>query len=222
MSAAMHRCAPRRAAGFTLIELIVVLGVMSILLAAAVPLAGAAIDAERRSEVRQALQQIDAALQDFYYDHAAFPASLGDSTFLGVYLGGGVGGRTIQDPWGVGAGLIYSVVAATNTARVHSRGENGRDDGFAAEEWSVAVPGAVAGLRRTHERMRLILAALAQRLAGGGSLTGNWSTDRAAMGLGSDYQNDGFGTAFSLDAATKTLRSAGPDRAFGTADDLTG
>lgn len=207
--------------GFTLVELIVVLGVMSILLATAVPLAGAAIDAERRSEVRASLATIADALQVYYYDHANFPASLTASGFFGVYLSGGVGGRAIQDPWGAGSQFVYAVNVSTNIAQVHSRGENGVDDGFYNEEWSVAVSGSVPGIQRTHERMRVITEAMVQLLGSGGSLTGTWSTDRAAMGLGSEYQTDGFGTAFTLDPATKTLRSAGPDRAIGTADDLT-
>lgn len=221
-----HRCDARTAgttiaAGFTLIELIVVLAVMGVLLATAVPLAGAAIDAERRSEAHASLARLADALTDYYYDHAAFPPALGDSAFYGVYLGGGVGGRAILDPFGAGAQFVFAVDLPSNTARVHSRGGNGVDNGFGNEEWSVLVPGAVPGLRRTHERMRVIVEALIQRLAGGGSLTGTWSTDRAAMGLGSEYQSDGFGVAFTLDPATKVLRSAGPDRTFGTADDLT-
>ncbi|GAB4146721.1 MAG: hypothetical protein Fur0037_14810 [Planctomycetota bacterium] len=217
----MRALPPALDRGFTLVELIVVLGVISILVASAVPLAGAAIDADRRVEIRQTLAELGDALATYYYDHAAFPPTLTDSSFFGVYVGGGVGGRTVRDPWGTGAELVYSVQIAANEARVHSRGENGVDDGFANEEWSIAVPGSAPGLQRTHSRMRVIIESLVLFLANGGSLTGDWSSDRASMGLGAEYQKDGFGVDFTLDAAAKVLRSAGPDRVFGTSDDLT-
>lgn len=41
------------------------------------------------------------------------------------------------------------------------------------------------------------------------------------MDLGSEYATDDFGTAFTLSASTKVLRSAGPNRAIGTVDDRT-
>lgn len=206
--------------GFTLLELIVVLAVVSILFATGVPLAGAVVDAQRRTEARFALETIARALDDYWFDQAAFPATLAAPDFAGVYFHTGVNGSLLLDPWG-GLPLVYSRDPATNTARVHSRGENGLDNGFAAEEFAIAVNAASAGLRKTRQRMAVIVRALAQHVGGGGTLTGTWSTDRAAMGLGSEYGNDGFGTPFTLDAATRVLRSAGPDRSAGNGDDLT-
>jgi prepilin-type N-terminal cleavage/methylation domain-containing protein len=217
----MRRADHVRMRGFTLVELIVVLGVVAILFATALPLAGAAIDAQRRTEARTALETIGAALEDYYYDHAAFPATLTASDFAGTYFGTGVNGTGVADPWGAGAQYVYAVDTAANTAKVHSRGENGRDDGFASEEFAITVSGAIPGLKRTRERMQVIARVLAIYTAGGGSLTGTWATDRAAMGLGSEYQYDGFGTAFTLNASTKVLRSAGPDRVMNNSDDLT-
>ena len=85
----------------------------------------------------------------------------------------------------------------------------------------VVVNGSVAGNRRTRDRMRVIIEALGSFLEGGGTLTGTWATDRANLGLGPEYANDGFGTAFTLSATTFVLRSAGADRAMNSADDLT-
>jgi prepilin-type N-terminal cleavage/methylation domain-containing protein len=211
----------RHAAGFTLVELIVVLAVVSILFATAMPLAGAAIDSARRTEASTSLATIADALEKYYYDHAAWPAAIDAAGFAGTYFSTGVGARVVVDPFGAGAQYLYAVDNAANTVKVWSRGDNGRDDGFANEDFAIAVAGAVPGLQRTRERMRVIVAAMTLFLDGGGALTGTFATDRAAMGLGTDYATDGFGTAFTLDASTRQLRSAGPDRVMGTADDLT-
>lgn len=207
--------------GFTLIELVVVLAVVSILFATALPLAGAAIDSTRRDEAGKSLRTISAALENYYYDHASWPSAIDAAGFAGTYFSTGVGGRVVIDPFGSGAQYLYAVDNSANTVKVYSRGDNHSDDGFANEEFAIVVSGAVPGLQRTRERMRVIVAAMTIYLDGGGTLTGTWATDRAAMGLGPDYGADGFGTAFTLDASTRQLRSAGPDRTINTADDLT-
>ena len=211
----------RRAAGFTLIELIVVLGVLGVLLGAALPLASAVVDADRRKEVVAELDAIAAALDNHWFDRAAFPSTLDAPTFLGVYLQPGTGNTGLYDGWGQNLQYVYAVDAATGTATVHSRGTNAADDGYANEEFKVTVYAAVPGLVKTRQRMRVIVEALANFLELGGTLTGTWSTDRAALGLGSEYAADGFGTAFTLTPATLALRSAGPDRTMNTADDVT-
>ncbi|MGE3354640.1 MAG: prepilin-type N-terminal cleavage/methylation domain-containing protein [Planctomycetota bacterium] len=211
----------RGASGFTLIELIVVLAVLGILMGTAVPLAGAVVDAERRSEVRAELDAIAAALADHWYDRQSFPPTLADTAFAGVYLQTGAGGTALRDGWGGDVGYLYRVDAAAGTATVWSRGEDGVDSGSTNEELVVVVAAAVPGLDKTRQRMRLIAEALANFVEAGGTLGGSWSTDRAALGLGVEYERDGFGTPFDFAPATLTLRSAGPDRVLGSADDLT-
>lgn len=210
-----------RERGFTLIELIVVLGVLGVLLAAAVPLAGAVVEADRRQEVRRELADIATALESFYLEHAAFPASLADPTFVGVHLQTGVGGTTLVDAFGAGQPYLYALDNVANTATVRSRGENGIDDGIAGEEHLVVVHGAVPGIALTYQRFRLIVEVLANHIETGGLVAGTWPPLRAAIGLGSTYDRDGFGTVLDWTAATHTLRSAGPDRVLGTADDIT-
>lgn len=207
--------------GFTLIELIVVLAVLSVLLATAVPLAGAVVAADRRQEVQRELGAIAAALESYYLMHAAFPATLSDPAFVGVHLQPGVNGTALIDAFGAGQEYRYQVATAADTATVWSVGEDGRNRGINREEHKVVVAGAVPGTKRTWQRFRLIVELLAEHIESGGSVAGPWPTLRAAIGLGADYDRDGFGTVFDWNATTHTLTSAGPDRALGTADDIT-
>jgi type II secretion system protein G len=209
-----------RQAGFTLIEVIVVLAVMGLLLGAAMPLAGAVVQANRRQEAQDELARLAEALDAYYFERAAFPASLQATDFLGVFLQPGPGDTVVFDPFGAGQTYVYTVNGAAGTATVHSRGEDGVDNGANQEEHVVRVFAAVPGARRTRQRLRVVVEVLANHIESGGSVTGTWPQLRAAMGLGASYDTDGFGTTLRWTAATHTLESAGPDRVFGTADDL--
>jgi prepilin-type N-terminal cleavage/methylation domain-containing protein len=214
----MTTCERQR--GFTLLEVVVVLGVLGLLLGAAVPLASAVIDADRRQEVRSELAAAAAALEAYFFEKAAFPASLTATDFFGVHLQPGVMGTAVIDPFAAGGGYGYVVAAGSRSATVYSRGENGADDGVANEEFTVVVQSAAPGTARTRQRLRLVVEALANHIEAGGSTTGTWPEVRAAMGLGAEYDRDGFGTTLQWTAATLTLTSAGADRSFGTADDI--
>ncbi len=218
MSSPHHRSTR---AGFTLIEVVVVLAVILILVGVASPMSKLFIDQGRREDVASDLAHISEALQDFYFDNGAMPASLTATGFYAVYLTPGVDDAVVSDSWGGNVEYIYTLATNPDVATVRSRGVNGADDGGAADDIELTVPGSVPGGRRTRDRMRVIIEALADFLEAGGTLTGTWSTDRAAIGLGASYANDGFGTPFLLDAFTLVLSSAGPDRTAGNADDLT-
>jgi prepilin-type N-terminal cleavage/methylation domain-containing protein len=205
--------------GFTLIELIVVLAVLGLLLGTGVPLAGAVVQADRRQETNRELAEIGGALDAYWFDHAAFPATLAAADFLGVHLHPGVGNTAIADPFGAGQNYVYAVT--TGVATVHGRGENGVDDGVATEEFVLRIDAAVPGTKKTWQRLRLIVEVLANHIEAGGSVAGAWPALRAAIGLPATFDADGFGTTLQWTAATHTLTSAGPDRAFGTADDIT-
>ncbi len=208
-------------AGFTLLEVIVVLAVLGLLLGTAVPLAGAVVQADRRQEAARELAAIGEALESYWFEHAAFPATLTATGFYGVHLQTGVGGTVIQDPFGAGQDYRYSVSVGAGTATVYSIGENGVDDGVTNEEQVLVVSGSVPGARRTHQRLRVIVEVLADHIESGGSTTGSWSTLCTSLGLGNEYLTDGWGTTLQWTAATHSLASAGPDRTFGTADDIT-
>ncbi|MCA8948810.1 MAG: prepilin-type N-terminal cleavage/methylation domain-containing protein [Planctomycetes bacterium] len=218
----MTTCEPgTRDGGFTLIELVVVLAVLGLLLGTAVPLASAVIQADRRQEARGELAAIVTALESFYFENAAFPANLAAAGFYGEHLQPGVGDDAVSDPFAASQSYVYSVNTSANTATVYSVGDNGVDDGAASEELVAVVRGAVPGSRKTAARLRLIVEVLANHIEAGGSVAGSWATVRTALGLGSTYDYDGFGTALQWTDATYTLTSAGPDRVFGTADDIT-
>jgi prepilin-type N-terminal cleavage/methylation domain-containing protein len=204
--------------GFTLIELIVVLAVLGLLVGTGMPLAGALIAADRRQEVQRELAEIAAALDAHWYEQAAFPASLTASGFLGTHLQPGVGNTVVLDAFGGAPGYRY--VVTPTTATVYSCGENGVDDGVGSEEFVQVVYAAAPGGRRTWQRLRLITEVLANHIEAGGAVSGSWPTLRAAIGLAAAYDADGWGTVLQWTAATHELRSAGPDRTFGNADDI--
>jgi type II secretory pathway pseudopilin PulG len=206
--------------GFTLVEAIVVIAVVLAIAGTAMPLVSALADRERETEVRTELGRIGDALESHFADHGRFPATLTESTFVGVYLAPGVGSTTTIDPF-AGATYRYAIAMNPDVATVWSVDRNHVDDGVANESLKVVVTGAVPGYRTTRARMRIVVEALAAFVEGGGVLTGDWTTDRAAMGLGTAYHRDGFGTPFTLDPTTLTLRSAGADRIAGNADDRT-
>jgi Tfp pilus assembly protein PilE len=203
-----------------MLELVVVLAVLGMLVGTAVPMASAIIEADRRQEARTELAQIAAALESFYYENGAFPAALTTSGFFGEHLQPGVGDTVILDPFGQSQDYLYSVDTVANTATVYSRGENGAADGAASEEYVAVCHGAVPGTRRTHAHLRVIIEVLANHIEAGGSIAGTWSALRPLLGLGSLYDVDGFGTALQWTDADCTLTSAGPDRTFGTVDDI--
>ena len=206
--------------GFTLLELIVVITVLGILVGTAIPLAGAAAHADGRTEVVDELEEISEALDAYWFDNISFPSSLDATDFLGVYLQAGPQNTAIYDPFGKQL-YRYSVDTGTNIATVYSVGEDRVDGGSGSEEFVVEVYASVPGLKRTWQRLRIIVEVLAEHIESGGSVSGSWTSLRTLMGLGATFEADGFGTTLQWASATHTLTSAGPDRVFGTADDVT-
>lgn len=211
-------CKPDK--GFTLLELIVVITVLGILVGTAIPLAGAAAHADGRQEALAELDEISAALDAYWFDNASFPASLSANDFLSTYLQAGPQNTSIYDPFGKQL-YQYSVDTGTNVATIYSIGEDRVDSGSGSEEYVVEVYAAVPGLKKTWQRLRIIVEVLAEHIESGGSVAGDWSSLRALMGLGASFDEDGFATTLQWASASHTLTSAGPDRVFGTADDIT-
>lgn len=60
-------------AGFTLIELMVVIGIIAILVAMTVPVVGRAVDSARRGQASTEVKSIEAALLQYYNEYGRFP-----------------------------------------------------------------------------------------------------------------------------------------------------
>jgi type II secretory pathway pseudopilin PulG len=179
-------------AGFAYLMMFVVLAGVGVLLATMAPGAGGAATAARRREVGAELQALQSALERYFADHQGFPASLQAADFLGTWLAPGPGGSAIVDGWSNSA-YRYVVDDVGHTATVYSTDADGRDQGAARETLRVVASGALPAQGRTGQRLRLAAAVAAQFVAGGGTLTGDWSRDRQRLGLGDQFAGDGHG-----------------------------
>ncbi len=214
----MGKCKKR---GFTIIELIVVIAIMSVMAGMIMPMTSALITGKKVEDVEKELERLADALEAYYFEHGSFPSSLTASGFYGVYIVPGVNDDWLKDEWG--SKTYYKISSSSNPdiITVYSVGENGVDDGAATETYKITIYGAGPGNRRTRQKLDIINARLAVFLAGGGTLSGDWDTDRQSLGLGTAYRTDGFGTPFHSDPNGNEVRSAGADRTFNTVDDLT-
>lgn len=210
-------------AGFTLLELVIVIAIVGMLAGTLATMAGAQLAADKTKAVGSDLEAIATALESHYAENARFPSGLNAVGFYGVNVSPGVGDELLEDNWAAANTYFrYSVAANPDVATVWSVGTDGIDSGAGSEALRVTVHGALAGLPKTRARINVIAATLARHFLAGRTITGNWTTDRTALGLGAEYANDGFGTPFQLLTIDRVVRSAGPDRNFATtADNLT-
>lgn len=208
--------------GFTLLEAVVTITILAVLASIAVPMVVAEADREARTKTRRELQALAAALEAYFADHGEFPRKLTEDDFLDVYLSAGVDQDAVRDQWGERRTYHYERDEHKLAVVVTSVGPNGRYDGGGEDDLVCRVSGVPVGNRRTRSKLDVIGAALARFIAAGGELKGEWKKhDREALGLGPEFERDGFGRAFRTEKDVISVRSAGADGKFDTKDDLT-
>jgi general secretion pathway protein G len=89
MRTGLVRAGPRRAGGWTVVELMMALGVLAVLLGLALPAYQSHRNKALSKRAAQDIVMMSAAIEAYWTDNRAYPASLADVGF---------GGR--QDPWG--------------------------------------------------------------------------------------------------------------------------
>ena len=177
------------------------------------------VDRTKLRECEAELAALAAAGQQYFADRAAFPAGTAD--LAGSYLDAGLNNAAFSDPWRNNYSLVINH-GGTNPPNwiVRSRGPNRIDESGGGDDLTIVVTSEVAGRGTTLDRVRVAQSVLngAPALA----LTGNWTgSDRAALGLAAPYDVDGWGRAIQINAASRTVYSAGPDgNAATTADNI--
>lgn len=123
-------------AGFTMIEVLLVVAIIGILAAIAVPRLGGRMEASQISATKSAISSIGSALDLYELDNGKYPSSLQDlikqpgsaSSWKGPYLKKGLP----KDPWG--NAFIYQSPGAHNTYG-YDLSSKGPDDGEAITNW---------------------------------------------------------------------------------------
>jgi general secretion pathway protein G len=166
------------------------------------------VNREKVSGCQVELAAIAEAARAFFEDRAAFPATVAD--LVPGYLDPGFGGGNLSDPWKQPYRLILqSGGTAPDVLLVRSHGPNRQDNGGGGDDIQVSVSSVPPGRKTTQQKLEI-----AQTILNANPhlvLTGNWPTDRAALGLAPAFDIDGWGRSFGINAASRVVFSAGPD-----------
>ncbi len=154
----------------------------------------------------QEMVLIGDAAAKYYQDHISFPSGAADLS--GDYLDPGIAGGGFIDPWN----QAYVLLGDGNvppTLTVKCLGPNRTDDSGNGDDLTLAVSSIPPGREVTVDRLNVAQSALTADQAL--SLTGNWPTDRASLGLAVVYELDGWGQTFAVNIGSRAIFSIGPD-----------
>ena len=164
-----------------------------------------------RIKIRDAVTEMEAigdAAWAYYQDHAVFPGDLAD--LVGDYLDPGVDNEDFVDPWY----LAYDLSTATIGTQppvltVRSFGPDRQNDHGGDDDLDLDVSAIPPGRKTTEWRLQIAQTALNNQPTL--VLTGSWPTDRAALGLTSLFDYDGWGRPLAINAGLRAVYSSGPD-----------
>ncbi len=166
------------------------------------------ITREKIQATADEIEAIAAAARIYFEHNAAFPTLL--SQLSGSYLDPGIDTDAFTDPWY----NTYVLVVTTPPGSapwlsVRSFGPDQQDDGGADDDIWSTISGVPPGRSTTTRKLEIIQASLNNNPAL--VLTGNWLSDRSSLGLISAYDRDGWDQTFSVNIASRTIFSIGPD-----------
>ncbi len=128
-------CDAEKDAGFTLVELLVVLAIIGLVSAFAVPQVLRYLDTAKEDAARVQIRNLEAALELYYIDNLTYPDDeqgiaalavqpVGESRWNGPYL---KGADNLKDPWG--HPYLYGVDDDTGEINISSLGRDGKVGG---------------------------------------------------------------------------------------------
>lgn len=209
----------RRQSGFTLIEMIVVIAIMSILVGAAIPITEKVIAYKSRKATREELEFLSLASAEFFRDTNRLPKSIdelivnpGGKGWAGPYISGVLTDQITSltsyhvDAWS----RPYQLEIAGDVLTITSGGE---DLALGGEDIDVALDITWIRREKTLEQLKTINQAVT--LYNGqyqttSPLSGKWSTaldalvTKGFLPAATGYQNDAWGSEFVGDPAGKS------------------
>jgi hypothetical protein len=166
------------------------------------------VNREKTKSCVEEMEAIGDAAWNYYEDLSAFPGNL--SQLATTYMDPGVGNEGFIDPWN----QVYDLVVVTlggmpPTLTVRSFGPDRTNDNGGDDDLDLAVSSIPPGRKSTLWRLAIAQTALNNQPSL--VLSGSWGNDRAALGLTSVFETDGWGRAIAINVAARTVYSPGPD-----------
>ncbi|NQT21241.1 MAG: type II secretion system protein GspG [Planctomycetes bacterium] len=131
----LRRSGAPQCSAFTLIEMVVVIGIMALMVGIAIPVVGASLRATEASETKNTMKALAEGIENFYQDTDIFPTVLEElvttkkkvTGWSGPYVNEGFSGskdNIYYDAWQ----NLFQYQATTSTATVRSWGPNRKEE----------------------------------------------------------------------------------------------